>query len=124
MNAKDISELWEPLAERCPELRPEHLRLQRTADGCYAHWELAIDAPVRPVTAAALWREAALRWLAEQSWYVRIQPIHARGMVVVNVIDRDARSIADVGAATLDHALAAAVRAVLDAQVPDPQVTS
>lgn len=122
MNAKDISELWEPLAERCPELRPEHLRLQRTADGCYAHWELAIDAPVRPVTAAALWREAAVRWLVEQTR----DTVH--GDVRVSIWNDGQFCVELDGMCyfgpTLDHALAAAVRAVLDAQVPDPQVTS
>lgn len=125
MNAQELATLWEHLAARCPELRP--VDGEWSLGAVVGHdiyfpvllrWESASDPETHnesPLVAAALWRDAAVRFLAESGIAVNVMPLTASGWSV-----KVAASHKDHRGSTLDHALAAAVGAVLDSGILMP----
>lgn len=123
MDAKQIAELWEPLAEKIG--RPEGLE----QDGMYGY-VLAGETVCRghgdygkpmapPAIAAALWRDHAVRWLLTRRMYVSAPcgnssnpQTAAWGLWVTGVYPKHLAYLGSSIDTDYDHALAAACRAV------------
>lgn len=127
MNAKELVDLWEPLAARCPELRPEglsfHDNLPFRPDPAWfprstaPQWDSG--PPLHPDEAAALWRDSAVRWLRTRRWVALCRDPGDGACAIYGGPDIFTFNPVDINTLvhgpTLDHAIAAAVKAVLDA---------
>ena len=101
---------WPSLWERESGLRPDAL-------GDVGRWE---ELPkTAPSLFAALCRDAAVRWLMDQGWYIHLHRPGRRAnpteQVMVRFINADGSTTSHTGL-TLDAALFAACAAVLDAR--------
>lgn len=130
MTAAELASLWEPLARATDSaLRPGMPTWWLIRDGVPKRWgwvaaEPTPGTPRRPLfvpdeIAAALWRDAAVRWLLVQRKRMFLERSPQGRVSVGKLLGENASLMVipmnEIGD-DLDHALAAAVKAVLDAR--------
>ncbi len=67
MNTRELYDLWQPVWEKCPELKPEDFLF----DGLYGVWQNSSCRLIEGHPAESIINWTVMEWLAKKGWVLR-----------------------------------------------------